>query len=65
MAIGILDVDLTRPWIIGRRQPDTRTRGGILFEESYRVTNADPDPGSGVALVSFAEHEARGLAGDR
>ncbi len=64
MSVRVADLHLERPGIIDRGFEDGGAFDFVLLVKRFGVFYADPDPGSGVALVAFTEVNACAIAGN-
>ena len=63
MVVGVEDLDFAgAPGEVGGALQDVGAGGFPFFVEGVGVGDGCPDPGAGVSLGSFAEHEGAGAA---
>jgi hypothetical protein len=65
VSIGILDLHLVRPRVVGWRMSDLGSLDAVVLEERLDVPDADPDSGPGIPLVTFAQHDVAAVTRDR
>jgi len=65
VVVGVEDLDFAGlPGEIGWALKDVGAAGLPFFVEGVDVGDGGPDPGAGVALALYAEHEGAGAAAD-
>ena len=54
VSVGIFDVKLQRPTVIGERHADSDSAGDKFVVQPGGILNADPDPGGAASLAAAA-----------
>jgi len=65
VVVGVEDLDFAgAPGEVGGALEDVGAAGFPFFVEVVGVGDGCPDPGAGVSLAAFAEHEGAGASAD-